>query len=705
MALFSPKNGALVGGITRLIFDGPIPDFDLKVNGTSFHTSKDDKGYILDLNDLLADTPIHIQVKYLIDGSPESEEVVVYKPRHDLAGMGATVIRDHNRTIIGTFFKFWLPKVKSIYVRGSFNDWKDVNRLEQLGDSGYWYGFSEDARPGDDYRFFVYGQDGNFDEVSDPAARDTKKTRFNDLEDAQDANAVVVDPDAFSWRHDDAHVDQRRDFRKHIIYQLHWGTFRRLGNGEGLRFEPFVTGNTEDEKRASVRNKLKYVRELEFTAIELLPIHEANGNYNAGYDPSFFFAVESAYGQPDDLRILVDEAHGIGLAVIFDSVINHLTKDETRSSFSQEFIKGWYTKENAAWSNHMQWGGDDWGPDPDFDRVEICNLLRDSVRMYFDEYHVDGIRFDATTTIPRHALKPMIDKLQQEYWGRGKYLIAEHLTNDPFPYIVNEIGLNAAWYKPAWEASTYQVLGQMGQGNLQKLREIFETNHYGNPETAIKYVLGSHDEVWSSHGGKAAISRFGGAGNFYARSKIRLAWALNVCLLGTPMLFMGTEGMTDISWHNYHGYNGNNQHTQGQGLDWTPDAGSHAGQFQKMVKDINRLRLQLGALRTANTDCKLVHYDEKNSLVAYKRWDYFGCILLIVINLSDNQWEHREYQVHTDTPNSTWREIFNSQSVDYGGWTGSGNSDSSFYPKADSSRNLQGINVPKWSLMLLKQQL
>ena len=108
-----------------------------------------------------------------------------------------------------------------------------------------------------------------------------------------------------------------------------------------------------------------------------MPIHEANGDKNAGYDPSFFFAVESTYGTLDQLRMLVDEAHGMGLAAIFDSVINHLTNDAKRSSFSQAFISGYYTRKDAPWSNDKQWGGSDWGPDPDSDRQEIRNLWID----------------------------------------------------------------------------------------------------------------------------------------------------------------------------------------------------------------------------------------------------------------------------------------------------------------------------------------
>jgi 1,4-alpha-glucan branching enzyme len=694
----------LVGGITKLDFDQPIQDLSVRINGMHYHARESSGTYTIDLNPFEPDRPIDIELHYkAATGQSLSDRICVVKPRHDLGGMGATIIRDEQGTIQGTFFKFWLPQVKSVFVRGSFNDWMDVNRLDQLGTSGYWYGFSAEAQPGDDYKFFVYALDGNLSEVSDPAARDTKKTRYN-KPDHQDANGVIVDYAAFGWYHDQVNTEQRRDCRRHIIYQLHWGTFLRQGHGGQLPFEPFAAGDSEAQKRAWIRDKLQYVCNLGFTAIELLPVHEANGEFNAGYDPSFFFAVESAYGKPDELRMLVDEAHGLGLAVLFDAVINHLTKDQTHSSFSQEFIRGWYTRENAPWSNHNQWGGEDWGPDPDFDREEICNLLTDCMIMYLDEYHVDGIRFDATTTIPQHALKKILGLLKRHIQDNGQYLIAEHLTDDPFAYIVGDIGFDAGWYKSACDEGFTDVLGRPGRGDLTDLLRVFETNYQGQAPTAVKYVLGSHDEVWSSHGGCATVSRWGGSPNTYAQMKMRLAWALNICSLGTPMMFMGTETMTDISWHNYYGYNGNNEHTNGPGLDWYPEAHTTGGQFQRMIRDINGLRHWQGGLRSDNVNCQLVHYDQDNCIAAYKRWDSEGSVLLIIINISDNQWQSREYRVRTNTPHSHWYEVFNSQYVDYGGWAGSGNSDPAFYPSADGTGLLQGINIPKWGLMILKQQ-
>jgi 1,4-alpha-glucan branching enzyme len=644
---------------------------------------------------------------------------------HTLAGMGATVIRDRtSQAIVGTFFKFWLPAVREVYVIGNFNNWGENSsnmfsyatealRLTQLGRSGYWYGYTPAARSNDanknEYKYFVVGIDGRSDDVADPIAKDTVGSVQNtvgSVPDVNEANARIVDGLNFDWQYDRYFAERRRDFRQFIIYEIHWGTFFRAENQSD--YEKFgLDGTSDADKRFRVSKRLQKISNLGFTAIELMPIHEANGATDAGYNPSFFFAVESAYGTPEDLRILVDEAHKLGLAVIFDTVINHLTSVLGYSSFSQEFIRGWYSREDAPWSNHKVFPGQsDWGPDPDFDRQEIRNIIIDCIRMYFNEYHIDGIRFDATTTIPRSALKEIVGQLQLEYGWQGKYFIAEHLTDDPFPYIVGDIGCNAGWYKPAFDRGLQQAIAPPIRGSLAALRNLFETNYNGQPETAIKYVLGSHDEIWmQSDNSRAAINRVGGPASGFSRMKLRLAWALNVCALGVPMMFMGTEYMTERRWDSYNGYNATNADANRVSFVWEPNPSSAEGQFRLMVRDINQLRLNIGALRTANINCKLVHVDNDNGVCAYKRWDNFGNVILIVINISDGQWERREYQVNTDTPNSVWHEVFDSQYVNYGGWTGSGNADSSFFPRTDEAGLLQGINVPKWSLMVLKQQI
>ncbi|MEM9511004.1 MAG: alpha-amylase family glycosyl hydrolase, partial [Cyanobacteria bacterium P01_E01_bin.35] len=436
MALQEPLSNSYVGGEIKFVFNDLITDLNVTVNGVEVAIALREEAintYWVSFNDFPSDVPLTVDLNYQESGRAKAESITVIKPRHDLGGMGATVIRQGTQ-ISGTFLKFWLPKVKEVKIIGSFNDWERETRtfdLTELADSGYWYGFSPYARPGDDYKFYVRGFDNAESEVSDPAAKDTIQTVHNSADD-NDANAVIVDPDSFNWLYDSYYGDRRGDLRQHIIYQVHWGTFLRKSTGSTQpSYEPFSPGVDIAQKRFNVAQKLQHVANLGFTTIQLLPVQESNGATNAGYDPSFFFAIESSYGTPDDLRILVDEAHKLGLAVIFDAVINHLTNQPNHASFSQEFIRGWYIKENAPWSNHLQFGGSDWGPDPDFDRPEIRSLLIDCIRMYFNEYHVDGIRFDATTTIPRSALKEIIGQLQQEYGWQGKYLIAEHLTGDP----------------------------------------------------------------------------------------------------------------------------------------------------------------------------------------------------------------------------------------------------------------------------------
>lgn len=640
---------------------------------------------------------------------------------HDLAGLGASVVRDSSsKKIVGTFFKFWLPSVSEVFVLGTFNNWgRDASgnldpaslgfALTQLSDSGYWYGYtpalkySETIPDENEYKFYVVGLNGDddVDWVADPIARDTVQRNPN----VSDADALVVDWESFEWKYDDYYASERRDFRRYIIYQVHWGTFFRPENE--LDYEQFTLGQANlTNKRFSVAQRLKKISSMGFTAIELLPIHEANGATDAGYNPSFFFAVESAYGTPEDLRILVDEAHKLGLAVIFDVVVNHLTSDLSKSSFSQPFIRGWYSRENAPWSNHILFPGQsDWGPDPDFDRPEIRNIIFDCIQMYFSEYHIDGIRLDATTTIPRNALKEIVGRLLVENRRYGKFISAEHLTNDPFPYIIGDIGCSAGWDKGAFNSGMGGAISQPIRGNFNALRDAFESNYNGLPETAIKYVLGSHDEIWmQNNGSKAAINRVGGPFSDYSRMKMRLAWALNACAFGLPMMFMGTEYMTERRWDNFNGYNATNADGNRVPFVWEPDASSSKAQYMLMVKHINELRSRYTAMRNPNRDSQLVHVDNDNGVYAYKRWDGLGNVMLITINISDGQWQRREYQFNTNTPNSSWSEVFNSQYVNYGGWSGSGNSDPSFYLETDANGRMQGINLPKWSLMILKKQ-
>src|SRR5205807_9655545 len=114
-------------------------------------------------------------------------------------------------------------------------------------------------------------------------------------------------------------------FENFIIYQLHVGTF--------TGYHDAVTPLPASERVARFTDiipKLGYVRNLGFNAVALLPIGEFMGDVGVGYAPSNYYAPESAYGTPADLRRLVQAAHDTGLAVIFDVVYNHVSIDDNR---------------------------------------------------------------------------------------------------------------------------------------------------------------------------------------------------------------------------------------------------------------------------------------------------------------------------------------------------------------------------------------
>src|SRR5690606_1424819 len=115
--------------------------------------------------------------------------------------------------------------------------------------------------------------------------------------------SLVVDPNAFSWTDAGWHCPP---LRGQVIYELHVGTFTREGTF------------------AAAARELPRLAELGVSAIELMPVAEFSGPFNWGYDGVHLFAPSHHYGSPDDLRRLVDAAHGLGLAVLLDVVCNHL---------------------------------------------------------------------------------------------------------------------------------------------------------------------------------------------------------------------------------------------------------------------------------------------------------------------------------------------------------------------------------------------
>ncbi len=180
--------------------------------------------------------------------------------------------------------------------------------------------------------------------------------------------SLVIDPGTFQWTDDRW---RNRPPGDRILYELHIGTFTREGTF------------------AAAATKLEALRDTGITVIEIMPVADFPGCRNWGYDGVCLFAPSRAYGHPDDLRRLVDRAHTLGLAVMFDVVYNHLGPD---GAYLTEFNKEYFTDRHIT----------PWGRGVNLDgpfAPMVRRFMIENAVHWVREYHADGLRLDAT-----HAL-------------------------------------------------------------------------------------------------------------------------------------------------------------------------------------------------------------------------------------------------------------------------------------------------------------
>ena len=283
-----------------------------------------------------------------------------------------------------TTFRVWAPDADQLaLVMGD-----DTRPMEAVGE-GYFELEVDDAGPGTRYRISLDG-DGPF---PDPASRFQPAGVHGPSE--------VVDPSDYTWADDDWSGVPREAL---VFYELHVGTFTSKGTFD------------------AVRERLDYLKSLGVTAIELMPVHDFPGERNWGYDPAAWFAPARPYGRPDELRQLVDAAHQAGLAVFLDVIYNHLGPDGAYANAFAPFLTDKYETP--------------WGPaiNLDDDGSEgVRRFFIDNALHWLKEYHIDGLRLDATHALhdssEAHFLAELSEAVEEHVDGPKRHLIAEDHRN------------------------------------------------------------------------------------------------------------------------------------------------------------------------------------------------------------------------------------------------------------------------------------
>jgi 1,4-alpha-glucan branching enzyme len=592
-------------------------------------------------------------------------------------------------------FRVWAPFAKSVKVRAEAradgSNWP-VNPVDLTleGSSGNWSTDVAGVRHLDRYRYLIENVGGPGNDNSAIWQRADAHALQVDHSGASAASFVIrpfdqaARPGFSTPRFDDL-----------ILYQLHVGSF--AGRNDPLTAFPV----TPPDLTANFQNlieKLPYIRDLGFNAIALLPIGQFLGDVSAGYGTSDMFAPEDAYGtSPDraaqEMLDLVDEAHRRGLAVIFDVVYNHASPSDNR-----------YWRYDGNTAGACSGGGGiyhEGGHDTRFGcgfamwRQEVKDFFLDNGRMFLRDYRADGLRFDAVQFIEPDALRYIIWGLRNEF--PDKYLIGEYNAwdserafgpLDPF----GDLGLDATWDLDGYGQSYAALSGLDAVNNLLKLIGDFQNPR---PWCSVRYLLGSHDQIHDDDAShlerRYLVERFGGRGNGFARAKARLAWALNVVLPGTPMLFMGSEAHLD-GWWDPDASNGDNR------IDWSRMGDPTAVPMRRLVQDVNNLRWAHPALRSPAGN--ITHVDWPGQVVAFKRYTMDGDLVLVVVNVSDNQWSGGQYGLNMGGETGSWREIFNSQAPVYGGMGTTGNFGASLDVQGDGRLY---VNLPSWSVLLFQR--
>jgi len=380
---------------------------------------------------------------------------------------------------------------------------------------GYFSGLAPTASAGSLYRLRL----DDSDPLPDPCSRFQPE--------GPHGRSRVVDPSTFAWSDSAWRGPQ---LAGQVIYELHVGTFTREGTWRAAEAH------------------LAELADLGIRTIEIMPVSEFPGRFGWGYDGVDPFAPSHLYGEPDDMRRFVDRAHALDLAVVLDVVYNHFGPD------------GCYLARFAPYFARRE---TEWGSAIDYGRPEVRELVLANVTHWIDEYHLDGLRLDATQAVfddsTEHILGAIVRRARRSAGERTTLLAAENepqdmrmirsfgvdaLWNDDFHHAarVATTGRNEAYYSD-YTGAAQEIVSALERGFL------YQGQHYAwqkkprgtwtgdAPPHAFVHYLENHDQIANSIAGRHVWEQ---------TSPGRHRAMTAVLLLGpqTPLLFQGQEFST-----------------------------------------------------------------------------------------------------------------------------------------------------------------
>jgi maltooligosyltrehalose trehalohydrolase len=424
-----------------------------------------------------------------------------------------------------TRFRLWAPDCAEVGVE--IEDLPETP-MSKMGNG--WFEVEAPCGAGARYKFRVSPDLTVADPASDAQAGDVHGA------------SIVVDHAAYKWRNT---AWRGRPWHETVIYELHVGA---LGGFKG------------------VISQLLNLVDLGVTAVELMPIAAFSGPHNWGYDGTLLYAPDSTYGSPDDLKLLIDTAHGLGLMVFLDVVYNHFGPEGNYlSAYARDFYRH---DRNTPWGDAL-----------DFRRPQVRNFFIENAMFWVGEYRFDGLRFDAVHAIgDNDFLLEMSHRIRDSAPDRHIHLMLENELNEAALLRTSNAPGNARpGFEAQWADDLHHCIHVLLTGQKDAYYEDFADNPQGLlarclsegfayqgersrhrsgprgtpsrqlPSTAFIICLQNHDQI----GNRAFGERLAELSHPMA---LRAATALLLLTPQIPLLFMGQEWAASTPFLYFSGY-------------------------------------------------------------------------------------------------------------------------------------------------------
>ncbi len=593
----------------------------------------------------------------------------------------------------GVNFAVWAPNAYRVSVLGDFNHWDlRVHPMQPHGASGVWELFIPELKPGMAYKYEIRSRfDGYRTEKADPfafAAELRPRTA-----------SVIADMNSYTWG-DQAWLAARAErdplTSPMAIYEVHLGSWRHTADDHWLSYRDLAD------------TLVKYVKDMGYTHIELLPVAEHPFDGSWGYQVTGYYAPTSRYGTPQDFRYFVDQCHQHGIGVILDWVPAHFPKD----GFALSYFDGTHLYEHAdlRQGEHPDWGTYIFN----YGRNEVRNFLISNALFWLREYHIDGLRVDAVASmlyldyarkegewIPnRYGGKENIEaidflrQMNEVTHGQvpGIMTIAEESTSWGMvsrPTYIGGLGFTFKW-NMGWMHDTLEYI---------KVDPVFRRYHHNKLTFSLMYAFSenfvlsiSHDEVVHMKG--SMLTKI--AGDWWQKfATLRLLFGYQYTHPGKKLNFMGAEIGQWREW------------SEARSLDWhlLEQFDTHL-QLQHWVRDLNHFYASQPALYEVDYSFEGFQWIEANdaeqSVFTYIRYARDKSDFL-VIACNFTPVPRYGYRVGVPQP-GRYAELINSDSQHYGGGNvgnnGSMETDAILWHHHPQSLNL---TLPPLGIVILKR--